>query len=122
MDGIVYEPRNLAIVGHQALSTYTSINLEGRWENIVDSLMDSGRTTWYLNKITTWFNPKIVSEIMKINLNPTSREDRWMWAKERSRKFAVKSAYHLIRKLKSEVRGRVQVPTSLLLFGRRFGR
>lgn len=74
-------------------------------EQTVNSLIVENSRSWNVQAVRALFNPNIAEEIFKIRLGSLLVLDRWIWEKEASGKFSVKSMYKLIQNLWAGCRG-----------------
>ena len=86
------------IPGHRnALHDHSVGESQDRKNETVDTLINEETRWWDISKVRALFNPIIAEKILKIVICPDGYEDRWMWTKERSGEFSVRSAYKLLQ-------------------------
>ncbi|XP_042974894.1 uncharacterized protein LOC122306534 [Carya illinoinensis] len=62
----------------------------------VEELMDNGTGWWNVEKLRTLFNPRTVSQILKIIIAP-SHVDSWYWLDEKNGFYSVRSGYRKLQ-------------------------
>ena len=62
---------------------------------LVYELINKGTGEWNIDKLNSWFLLEEREAILGIPLSSSNTNDRLVWAKNRNRKFTVKSAYAL---------------------------
>ena len=62
---------------------------------LVCELINRATHEWIMDKLNNWFLPEDREAIMSIPLSTNDTSDRLIWAKNKSGKFTVKSAYAL---------------------------
>ncbi|XP_042962749.1 uncharacterized protein LOC122297028 [Carya illinoinensis] len=74
-------------------------------ENLqVQDLMDSSLGWWNVDALRALFNPRTVSQILRINVS-SNHEDSWYWLDEKSGSFSVRSGYRNIQKSYALIEG-----------------
>nr|XP_023917061.1 uncharacterized protein LOC112028598 [Quercus suber] len=69
---------------------------------LVCELINKGTGEWNIDKLNSWFLPDDKDTIMGILLSSSNANDRLVWAKNRSGKFTIKSAYALALEEKTQ--------------------
>lgn len=72
-----------------------------------------------IQKLRSFFNHRIVSEILKIKLSETSNNDTWIWIAEKSGNDNVKSAYQILQQNHQWSQGESSYEAELKPFGRK---
>lgn len=62
----------------------------------VNYLLETETHSWDVDKIMSMFNPRVIAEILKLNLGHCPQPEKWFWKAEKSGNFTVKSAYRLL--------------------------